>query len=494
MRHFSSVGHWALMGAADEQHERIDLIDVDRAVFVDNAPRPGINWSQVVLKAVGLLAVLAVAIAVWWPEPPEWRVFKPAPVPVAGLTDELVLDDPPGQLIQVELPPAPTGVRPELGYVFGEPYGRYLTRRWALFRTRTSSLQSAPQSTTLATVNGVGAKLRRVRVRREVEWGPIDGRTWRVTTNMLDESQALEFANQVGLVDGLPALRTRYDLGDMVPIGSVAAFDCVVLLTDLFHDEHGTGAAQPTLLRWGTPEDPVSLGSIAVPSDALPMVEFVLGAGEPTTVHSQPAVMIKSRVLADWVIGWVEDGRLILVAGNVSPEELLALAETVRPATDDEWAEVVLASQTPLSIPLFPVDTTSVNFGDNVTLYEGVDPETGATFSFSAQISGKGLLMCINEQSDVGSTGSCGVEQPSGLELPLLWAGDGEGHSLVLAVVERGLGEDAELRITLADGTIETFPLIDHGEALPGPAVATVLPADHGAVELWIGEKVVATL
>ena len=337
------------MGAAEEQRERIDLIDVDRAVFADDGAPQGANRRRQVLKGIVLVAVIAVAAVIWWPraEPPEWQVFKPAPVPVAGLTDELVLDDPPGQLIRVELPPAPTGVRPELGYVFGEPDGSFLTRRWALFRARTTSLQNAPKSSGLASVNGVAANVKRVRVRHDVTWGPVDGRTWVATTNMLDESQALEFANQVGLVDGLPALRHRYDLGDMVPIGSVAAFDCVVLLTDLFHGEHGHGAALPTLLTWGTLDDPVSLGSIAAPSDALPMVEFVLGAGRPTTVHGLAAVMITSRVLAGPVIGWVEDGRLILVTAKfTTPQDLLVLAESVRPATSGEWRIVSRADLT----------------------------------------------------------------------------------------------------------------------------------------------------
>ena len=334
------------MRPAPENNERIDLIAGDPDVF-DDSLHPVSRWRQIV-TAAGLVAIVAVAAVALWPrsEPPEWQVFKPAPVPAAGLTDELVLDEPPGRLVYVDLAPAPTDVKPALGYVFGEPDGSFLTRRWASFRTRTSSLQNAPESAGLASVNGVAANVKRVRVRHDVEWGPVDGRTWIVTTNMLDESQALEFANQVGLVDGLPALRNRYDLGEMVPIGSVAAFDCVVLLTDLFHGERGRGAAQPTLVTWGTLEDSISLGSIAAPSDALPLVEFVLGAGRPTTVHDLPAVMITSRVIAGPVIGWVEDGRLILVAGDATPEELLAYAQSVRPATFGEWLIVARADIT----------------------------------------------------------------------------------------------------------------------------------------------------
>ncbi len=148
------------------------------------------------------------------------------------------------------------------------------------------------------------------------------------------------------------------------------------------------------------------------------------------------------------------------------------------------------APESTLAQELVVYDVTSTEF---VPLYSDVDAETGDTFLFTVSFNEGRLLMCIEKQSDDGPRGTCD-DEPRSHELPILWAGNREGHRLVLAIIERGLRADGELRVTLADGTIETFPLVDHGVDLPGPAVATVLPVGHGAVELWVGEIIVATL
>ena len=70
-------------------------------------------------------------------------------------------------------------------------------------------------------VRGLPADMRRVRQRRTVTWGPIDGNYWDAETNGLQNDAALEFANAVGVVDGLPAVAYGYDLGEMKPLGDV---------------------------------------------------------------------------------------------------------------------------------------------------------------------------------------------------------------------------------------------------------------------------------
>ena len=484
-----NVRHLALMRATREEHERIDLIDVDRAVFVDDGTPQSSRRSPQVLKGFGLVVLIAVAAVIWWPssDPPEWRVYKPAPVPAAGLTAELIFDRPPGPIVAADLAPAPADIKPEVGYVFGEPDGSFLTRRWAAFRTRASSLPSAPDSAGLASVNGIAANVKRVRVRHDVEWGPVDGRTWLVTTNMLDGSQALEFANQVGFVDGLPALAHRYDLGDMVPIGSVAAFDCVVLLTDLFHGERGRGAAQPSLVTWATLDGPVSLGSIAAPSDALPLVEFVLGAGRPTVVHEQPGVFITSKVLDGPVIAWVEDGRLIMVAGDVTNEKLYALAESVRPASDGEWRVVGRVELREESFNYtFESDLS-------ISIYRYDDPTTGAAFEVNVLPAfTEWLVVCVDSISASGSiSGWCDQRSTA---LPLLVTSDElNGRRFVIAIAGAVNAEGAELRVKIADGTW-TLPLEDFGPEVPGLAVAASLPAEYGVIQLWSGGEVVAAI
>lgn len=193
--------------ATGGEQVQIDLIDVDAEVFTDSDELHAPNRWRQVITTLAVLGLTAGAAVVWWPtaKPPEWRVFHNAPVPAAGLTEELVFDQAPGPLATAKLAPAPTDIKPELGYVFGEPDGTMLTRRWAMFRTSfTNDVDAAPAPTDVPQVNGVTAAVHRVRVRRTVTWGPVAGRNWDVTTNMLDEADSLDFANHVGVVDGDP--------------------------------------------------------------------------------------------------------------------------------------------------------------------------------------------------------------------------------------------------------------------------------------------------
>ncbi|MCE9622265.1 MAG: hypothetical protein K8R99_07980 [Actinomycetia bacterium] len=484
------------MRATRDQGERvqIDLIDVDPVAFHDGElgdeghAHSRARWRQS-LTGVAVVCVFVGAAVAWWPKshPPEWRVFHAAPVPVAGLNEKLVFDQPPGAFVNADLPPAPVDVKPQLGYVFGEPGGTKLTRRWAAFRTATTSSDDAPVATDAPQVGGVAAVVKRVRVRHEVTWGPIAGRTWTVTTNMLDEAQSLEFANHVAVIDGNPALAYKYQLAGMQPVGSVAALDCVELLTDLFGGERGRGAAQPTLLTWGTVDESVSLGSIAAPSDALPLVEFVLGAGRPITIHGLAATVITSRVLAGPVVAWVEDGRLIMIAGDATSEELIALAESVRPATDEEWQAISDADVATIS------GFIQVDFGAATPLYQVVDPATGDTLAVTVQVvdpssASNLMLVCIQQRSEVG-TSHC---ETSSTELPLLTVIESYGYKFVVAMVDRN-SNGSEVRITLADGT-STLPVQDFGSGLPGLAVAMLLPTDYGVIELWDNGEVVAAI
>jgi hypothetical protein len=362
-----------------------------------------------------------------------------------------------------------------------------LTRRWATFRTRaTNDADAAPASTGAPQVDGVAAEVHRVRVRHDVTWGPVAGRTWVVATNMLDEAQSLDFANHVGVVDGDPALAYQYQLAGMQPVGSVAALDCVQLLTNLFRGDRGRGAAQPTLLTWGTPEDSVSLGSIAAPADALPLVDFVLGAGRDITIHGLAATVITSRVLSGPVVAWVEDGRLVMVAGHANEDELITLAESVRPAADVEWQAIESTGG------IVSRDFVKVDFGDAIALYQNVDPATGDVIAVTVQpIDGGGVndlvLVCTQVRSDLGSS-HCAT---SSAVLPLLTVIESNGRRFVVAMANRSLSNIAEVRIKVADGTM-TLPLQDFASTLPGLAVAMLLPDHYGVIELWANGEVIA--
>lgn len=482
---------------------RIDLIDVDREIFVDEAGQRA-SRSRQVLKVVGLVAVISVAAVAWWPrsQPAEWKVFHPAVVPAAGLTERLVFDNPPGELLGTDLAPPAVDVKPELGYVFGAPGGTYLTRRWASFRshadrsatTTTSTIASPPL------VAGVTADVRRVRVRHFVDWGPVDGRTWSVTTNRFSDDEAIDFANHVAIIDDKPALANRYDLGDMEPVGSIAAFDCVSVLTSLFRGDRVLGPVMPTIVSWGSPAAETSLGSIAAPADALPLVEFVLGEGRTATVHGQPAVIIASNEFGP-VVAWLEDGRLIVIRSAASDAELLALAETVRPATDDEWTQI---EQSDIRVD----DGVRFELRDSVRLFGTVDLETRNTIALSVQVVGDQLMVCVERIGMLVDlpTGSDGVIstrtttsdpvsatcQAQSLKLPLLMTMGGSNHLFVLAIVDPNTAVDPELRIAIAGGTW-TIPLQSFRGKVPGLVAAAELPDGYGHIELVNSGGVVAT-
>jgi hypothetical protein len=490
------------MRAAHDQHERIDLIAVDPELFVDSevfahraAERAtGTSRLRWFLKALGLVVAIATTAAIWWPRAknPEWQVFKPAVVPAAGLTEELVFDDPPGLLLAVDLAPPPVDVRPESGYVFAEPGGAMLTRRWASFRTHSTSLPEAPASGDVANVGGVPAEVWRVRVRHVVEWGPLDGRIWTVTTNRFSEAESIEFANHVAVIEGRPALANRYDLGAMRPVGSIAALDCVVTLTSLLAGDRLYGPVMPTMLTWESTAETngrtVSLASIAAPSDALPLVEFVLGAGQAITVHGRAAVAITSKALGP-VVAWLEDGRLVMVVGDLADDdladdgladdELTTLAESVRPATAGEWRVV---GRTDIRSEA----GVSFNLADSVTLFDGVDPATGEELAFTVQVVAAQLLVCVEGTPTHGVV--CDTIVGS-VELPLLTTLEIDGRRFVLGIAD----SEAELHVKVADGTL-ALPLADFGPGVPGLAVATLLPADYGTITLQVADEVLAAI
>ena len=478
------------MRATRNQAERvqIDLIDADPIAFDDGLVGAGTNpspsrWRRA-LTCLAVLGVMAGAAVAWWPEAehPQWRVFHAAPVPAAGLTPELVFDQPPGRLLAADLPPPPVDIKPELGYVFSELGGTVTTRRWATFRTRATNVADAPAATTDTQVGGVEADVQRTRIRHNVSWGPVAGRTWLVTTNKFDGAQSLDFANHVGVVDGEPALAYEYQLAGMQPIGSVAALDCVELLKDLFlGGERGNGAAQPTLLTWGTPQASVSLGSIAAPVDALPLVDFVFGGGRPITIHGLAATLIASRVLSGPVVAWVENGRLIVVAGHATADELIVLAESVRPATDGEWRRAGLTD-------IRDVGGVMFNVGDSVALYRDLNPITGDEQAVTIEVAVDQVEVCVQPRSDIGAS-HCATSPPN---LPLLTTIEASGQKYVVAMV-RGFLSSAELRIKLADGTW-TLPLKNFGSELPGLAVAALLPTNYSVIQLWDNGEVVAAI
>lgn len=213
----------------------------------------------------------------------------------------------------------------------------------------------------------------------------------------------------------------------------------------------------------------------------------MLGTGRPITIsgvsgHDVAALLITSRVLAGPVVAWVEDGRLILVAGDASTDELIALAESVRPATSGEWRRAGLTD-------LREIGDVIIDLGDSVELYRDVNPVTDGELAVTVQFIDGAVLICVQERSDIGLS-TC---ETNSAGLPLLTTIEATGQTYVVAIVDRSPATGAELRIKLAEGTW-TLPLDYFGAELPGLAVATLLPTDYGVIELWSnGELVAAT-
>jgi hypothetical protein len=69
------------------------------------------------------------------------------------------------------------------------------------------------------------------------------------------------------------------------------------------------------------------------------------------TVHGRPAIVTDDLATAldapdsQRVVIWWEQGRLIALTATGTDDQLVAMAETVRPATPAEWAEVTSAAQ-----------------------------------------------------------------------------------------------------------------------------------------------------
>ncbi len=506
----------------------IDFVEFDASAFAEDdepdvATRP--NRRRWVTPAA-ITSVIGIAVAgllVWSPwRTDETKSFPDGATPNLTLTEELVFDNPPAELAAASLGNISGenqffgGLSDAEGYFFAEPgvtwdvFAERSNGTWAAFFSVKQGSEFEPDlelddSETAGTVQNTPAVIGSVAGgTREITFGPVDGWIFSVVSSDMSLPESLNFAEAVGVDDGVPTLSTDRVLGTMVPIGDIAdytvAVNTLIQATTPFVVQPGIvsvhygdfdGDFEDGGVAYSIATQPVASGT------TMAMLRFALGGQEGQSVHGQDAIVVDD--MSDpfgaggevgSVVAWVEGGRLIVVVGADGIEATLALAESVRPATEDEWAEVVDVSE----VSFIPDDVTSIQVGSGVTLYEGVDAETGTTFALTAQIGEDGAMsICTEQQSADAAESACDAE--IFLDVSLLRYTDGPtGRQFVYAMVERGLGADAEIRITLADGTVDTFPLVELSADLPGLAAATVLPDEFELVELWIGEEVVATL
>jgi len=284
-----------------------------------------------------------VSVLVWqpWHRESKWRTFAAPEQVTPTLGHELIFDQAPGVVIDNVVPPPRVGgaAEPVVGHVFAAPFATYTSRRWVVFRARGTSAPDLPPTMDDTSVHGVQAEFQNVRVRSELTWGPFGGFRWSMQSNLLTEAELIAIAEAVGVSGGSAAIARSFDLADLQPLGSAHEFDTAFALQRLLLGRLQSDAFDATLLHYEHPDTGIRtlLGSVAADPDVLPFAQFMFGEGRSITVHGQPGWIIDSRTLGNVVV-WYEGGRLVAAVGTLPVDQMIALAESVRPATEQEWA------------------------------------------------------------------------------------------------------------------------------------------------------------
>jgi hypothetical protein len=279
----------------------------------------------------------------------------------ATLTERLVFDDPPSSVTTAS---AGTGDASysnlgfDSGYVFAADgatfgFGQGGVGRWAAFLTSSDPTADGFGDNTGAqdvTIQGVpGQILVSVDSQNiQADFGPIDGNTITVITSELSQTDTLTFAESARFVDGVPVFTNARDLLDLRPITDISTFGDVYELVFTAAQPNGP-RTDVVSVQYGPDDNRFAVTSLPVNSDGLGVLRFFLGGDITATVHGQPALTLvtdpSAALLAfgsnfGTVVAWVEGGRMVMVTGKLPLDELLTLAESVRPATSDEWTEV----------------------------------------------------------------------------------------------------------------------------------------------------------
>ena len=424
----------------------IDLIDADPSAFGNRelAPvpdrRPLPRW--LISTAIGIVLVVGATTLVGrpWEHEPKWRTFATGPAPAAILTERLVLDAH-GYPVDVHIGQDLAGAEPTpYGYVFTETNGTYESDRWALFHSRGSNSggEATPADDTYR-VQGMNAKVRRVRVRTTITWGPVDGNYWDAETNLLSRDEALRFSGAVGVVQGVPAIERSYPLRDLHPLGDVKTLERVQVLASYLGGEPVLSPFTPTMLTYVGDAGPLLVASIAIAPDGLAIAEFYFGHATPVSVVGMPALLIHSRRFATMVV-WMDGGRLVVVAGRESDDDMVVLANDVRRANPVEWSAVVDVA-TPHADVTTPIDQVTINGG---TTPDGTAWRASITL-------GNPVVICVHFGPEDTTIGSCIFSTPLSPGLHTI-----EDPALRAAIVVGVVPADTNtvLRITDLDGVV----------------------------------------
>ena len=183
----------------------------------------------------------------------------------------------------------------------------------------------------------------------QVTFGPIDANMFSVISSELSVDETLAFAESAILDADVPVITDAAVLHEMKPIGSIANFGAVyALVTTVINPVQAQAGVVTT--QYGPEGARFTVSSQTAADEDLGVLDFFLGRGANASVRGRPALTFEvdaSESLLAFgaevgsLVAWVEGGRLVMVTGKLPVDELITLAETVRPATHDEWTEVM---------------------------------------------------------------------------------------------------------------------------------------------------------
>ena len=245
--------------------------------------------------------------------------------------------------------------------------------------------------------------------------------------------------------DGVPTITDDRALAGMRPVGSIAEYGAAldVVLTP---GESAIPSTNLVFVQYAAAEGRYTLASVPAPHETmLPMLQFLMPQGHERTVRGAAAWVVGDGVNPDLLasgtgtlVAWVEGGRLITVLGPDDELATLALAETIRPATDDEWAEVAIAA---VNTPN-PLDSS---IDTSVVLDIGTTPD-GEEYSLTATWRGTNAFdLCA--QTAIGRGCTYLMEVPLPVLVPLQW-GD---NTFLAGLIDDAAAGQAFLVLTFSD-------------------------------------------
>ncbi|MBI4934270.1 MAG: hypothetical protein HY828_10355 [Actinobacteria bacterium] len=320
----------------------------------DAPPR---SWPWISVVSVVLVAAM-VALLVWSPWSGTTSLVFTDPRPAESeLTERLVFDDPPSDLRLAALGSGgddadngPIWNSESIGYFFGSPDATFDPDdgidRWFGFFALPSDHPSTPLVFGQREIAGAPAEVSDETQGALVDmaWGPVDGYTFTAAGSQMTIDEAVAIAEQLRIVDGRPVVVDDSVLDGMVGLGPFGDYVALATLVQ-YAQNNGRGVDGLVGLYYGF--DGHSVVSVPGNATTLDLVGFVMQPdAEERTVHGLPAIGFTKGAgpfggFDSSTVLWWEGGRVILVAGDGDLSATFELAESVRPATDEEWAEVV---------------------------------------------------------------------------------------------------------------------------------------------------------